>query len=59
MAHTCARVLPFAALGPKMEPLPTWFQGTIFGSGAQGTWLETRTTSPITGPVALSITRCW
>src|SRR5260370_14655733 len=42
-------VSPRAGIGSNIEPLPTLFQGTMTGSGAQGVWEETRSISAITG----------
>ncbi len=36
-------------MGPNTEPSPTASQSTSRGSGAQGTWLERRAISAITG----------
>src|SRR5215475_10515550 len=38
-----------AGMGSNIEPLPTLFQGTMVGSGAQGMCEETRSISAITG----------
>ena len=44
-----SRVSPRAGIGSNIEPLPTLFQGTMVGSGAQGRCEETRSISAITG----------
>src|SRR5205814_8648332 len=44
-----SRVSPRAGIGSNIEPLPTLFQGTMVGSGAQGVCEETRSISAITG----------
>src|SRR5215471_6250600 len=38
-----------AGMGSNIEPLPTLFQGTMVGNGAQGVCEETRSISAITG----------
>ena len=47
--QTCAAVSPWAGMGSKTEPSPTLPHGTCEGNGAQGEWLEVRSSSAITG----------
>src|SRR5580693_10768319 len=44
-----SRVSPRAGIGSNIEPLPTLFQGTMVGNGAQGECEETVSISAITG----------
>ena len=40
---------PWAGMGSKTEPSPSWSQGTMVGSGVHGWCEETRSISAITG----------
>ena len=49
LPKTESAVSPRAGIGSNIEPLPTLFQGTMAGNGAQGACEETRTIWAITG----------
>src|SRR3569833_1683802 len=50
LRHTTSGRSPAAAIGPKTEPSPTFFQSiSPEGRGAQGAWLVTRGISAISG----------
>jgi len=49
LRQTCAADLLSAGWASNIEPLPTLFQGTMVGSGAQGWCEEVVSISAITG----------
>jgi len=52
LLHTRATVCGRPPLGVEYEPLPTWFQGTMDGSGTQGVCEEVVAIWAIHGLVA-------